>query len=112
MKRQKKLDGTRFNEPATILPSGTRRTAAAAAATTPVQRISKSGIRTLCTNTGQVLITSYNSIIPGISGPTVEVLGCEPTRLQTNKILVCEKNGTPLMAALAPRMPVTIEDVV
>ena len=46
---------------------------------------------------------SHNSIIPGISGLTVEV------RRSLNQI---KKNGTPLMPALAPCMPVTTENVV
>ena len=68
-----------------FLPLGTRRrTAAAATSPTPVQSISNGRSSTMYVYTHARYIipgTSYNSIIPGISGPTVEVLGCETIRL-------------------------------
>ena len=60
----------------------------------------------VCINTCRLQNTSYNSTIPGISGSTVEVLGCETTQRQTIKSR--EKNAhewCPPWLRACPQLP-------
>ena len=87
MKRNKPLDGIRFNESARSFAIRHTMTNSISCCSnnTGTEQQQQRQQDSICMNTCQVYYTSYSSITPGIMYQVLEVPGCETTRRQRKR---------------------------